>query len=91
VIKAAGAGAVRRSIVCCGQNIEVSVDWEVYVVNAPYHEILAARWSMNGNVDFAILCALEIAKGNRIAQDERKRRQWESRKRHSGCSIKCTF
>jgi hypothetical protein len=66
-------------------------DWEVYVVNAPYHKILTARWSMNGNVDFAILCALEIAKGNRIAQDERKRRQWESRKRHSGCSIKCTF
>ena len=46
-------------------------------MNAPYHEFLVARWSMNGNVDFAILSALEVAQGNRIAEDERKRGQDE--------------
>ena len=46
-------------------------------MNAPYHEFLVARWSMNGNVDFAILGALEVAQGNRIAEDERKRGQDE--------------
>jgi len=56
----AEAGAVRRSIICCGWDIEVLVTVKC-VVNAPYHKILVARWSMNRNMDFAILGALEVA------------------------------
>ena len=53
----------------------------------PYHEVLVVQRSRNGNMVFMTLGALEVADGTRITQDERKRRQDELRKRHSGCRI----
>lgn len=57
------------------------------LVNTPYHEVLVVQRSRNGNMVFMTLGALEVADGTRITQDERKRRQDELRKRHSGCRI----